>query len=87
MRLDLFLKHSRLVPRRTVAQEICDAGAVTVNGAPGKSGRSVSEGDRIAIRQRGKLTTVRVLRTPERPPPKAEAPTLYEVLGVESYDA
>lgn len=86
MRLDLYLKQSRLVLRRTVAQEICDAGAVTVNGAAGKPGRSVAVGDVIAIRQRGRLTTVRVLRVPERPPSKAEAPTLYEILGVESYE-
>jgi ribosomal 50S subunit-recycling heat shock protein len=86
MRLDLFLKQSRLVPRRTVAQEICDAGAVTVNGVAGKPGRSVSVGDLIALRQRGRLTTVRVLRTPERPPSKAEASTLYELLGVEPYE-
>jgi ribosomal 50S subunit-recycling heat shock protein len=86
MRLDLFLKQSRLIPRRTVAQEACDAGAVTVNGATGKPGRSVAEGDVIAIRQRGKRTTVRVVRVPQRPPSKAEAPSLYETLGVESYE-
>jgi len=86
MRLDLFLKQSRLVPRRTVAQEICDAGAVTLNGATAKPGKSVAAGDTIALRQRGRLTTVRVLRIPERPPSKAEAPTLYELLGVESYE-
>ena len=86
MRLDLFLKHSRLVPRRTVAQEICDAGAVRVNGSVGKPGRPVSVGDVLVLRQRGKLTTVRVLRVPERPPPKAEAPTLYELVSVEAYE-
>jgi ribosomal 50S subunit-recycling heat shock protein len=86
MRLDLFLKQSRLIPRRSVAQEICDAGAVTVNDHPGKPGRAVSAGDTLAIRYRGRLTTVRVLATPARPPSKAEAPSLYELLGVESYE-
>jgi ribosomal 50S subunit-recycling heat shock protein len=86
MRLDLFLKQSRLIPRRTVAQEACDAGGVTVNGATGKPGRAVSEGDVIAIRHRGRRTTVRVLRVPERPPSKAEAPTLYDVVSVEAYE-
>jgi ribosomal 50S subunit-recycling heat shock protein len=86
MRLDLFLKQSRIVPRRTVAQEMCDAGAVTLNGAPGKPGKSVVEGDTIAVRQRGKLTTVRVLRVPERPPSKADAASLYEVLSVATYE-
>jgi ribosomal 50S subunit-recycling heat shock protein len=85
MRLDLFLKQSRLVIRRTIAQEMCDAGAVTVNGAVGKSGRSIAVGDEITIRARGRLTTVRVLRVPERPPSKAEANSLYELLKVETY--
>jgi len=83
MRLDLFLKQSRLVIRRTLAQEMCDAGAVTVNNSPGKSGRSVSVGDTLKIRQRGHVTTVRILSTPDRPPTKAVASGLYEVLGVE----
>ena len=86
MRLDLFLKQSRLVPRRTVAQEMCDAGAVAVNGGAGKPGRAVSAGDTIAVRQRGKTTTVRVLRVPERAPSKAEAASLYEVVSVEAYE-
>jgi ribosomal 50S subunit-recycling heat shock protein len=86
MRLDLFLKQSRLIPRRTVAQEMCDAGAVSVNGATGKPGRAVSTGDTIAIRYRGRLTTVRVARIPERPPSKADATSLYEVVSVEGYE-
>lgn len=86
MRLDLFLKQSRLVPRRTVAQEMCDAGAVTVNGAPGKSGKSVSEGDTLVLRQRGKQTTVRIAQIPTRPPSKADASSLYEILSVETYE-
>ena len=86
MRLDLYLKQSRLVLRRTVAQEMCDAGAVTVNGSPGKPGRDVKVGDVIAYRQRGKLTTVRVLGVPERAPRKNEASSLYELVGVESYE-
>ena len=86
MRLDLFLKHSRLVPRRTVAQEMCDAGAVAVNGNPGKPGRSVAAGDTLALKQRGRLTTVRVLSTPERPPSKADASSLYELISVETYE-
>lgn len=86
MRLDLFLKHSRLVPRRSVAQEMCDAGAVAVNGQPGKPGRDVRVGDTLVIRSRGRQTTARVAKAPERPPSKADAPTLYEVVSVESYE-
>ena len=86
MRLDIFLKQSRLVPRRTLAQQMCEAGAVALNGAPAKSSREVRVGDTIAIRQRGRITTARVLDVPARPPSKAGASSLYEVLGVESYE-
>jgi ribosomal 50S subunit-recycling heat shock protein len=87
MRLDIFLKLSRLVPRRTLAQEMCDAGAVRLNGTPAKSAREVRAGDLIAIRQRGRLTTVRVVAIPLKPPPKAQAASFYETLSVEAYDA
>jgi ribosomal 50S subunit-recycling heat shock protein len=86
MRLDLFLKLSRLVPRRTIAQQMCEAGAVRLNRTPAKSAREVRVGDEIAIRQRGRITTVRVVDVPLRPPPKAQAATLYESLGIEFYD-
>jgi ribosomal 50S subunit-recycling heat shock protein len=87
MRLDLFLKQSRLVTRRSVAQQMCEAGAITLNGAQAKSAREVRTGDVIAIRQRGRITTVRVLDVPARPPSKAQAAALYETTGVETYDA
>ncbi|HJQ24175.1 MAG TPA: S4 domain-containing protein [Blastocatellia bacterium] len=86
MRLDLFLKYSRLVPRRTVAQQMCEAGAVRLNGAPAKSAREVRVGDLLAIRQRGRLTSVRVAAVPLKAPAKAQAATLYETIGVESYE-
>ncbi len=86
MRLDLFLKHSRLIIRRTVAQQLCEAGAVMVNNAPAKSSREVREGDKISIKQRGKITTVRVLQIPQKQISKAQAASLYEVLSVENYD-
>ena len=87
MRLDVYLKLSRLVPRRTQAQQMCEAGAVRVNGAQAKSARDVRVGDELAIRQRGRITTVRVLDVPEKPPSKAQAPSLYETVSVESYEA
>ncbi len=86
MRLDIFLKQSRLVPRRTLAQQMCEAGAISLNGNQAKSAREVRAGDEISIRQRGSLTTVRVLDVPAKPPSKAQASSLYETLGVESYD-
>jgi ribosomal 50S subunit-recycling heat shock protein len=86
MRLDLFLKSSRLVPRRTIAQQMCEAGAVRLNGAHAKSGRDIKIGDQISIRSHGRITTVRILEVPLRPPPKARAASLYETLGIETYD-
>ena len=49
MRLDKFLKVSRLIKRRTIANEACDAGRVTINGKPVKASTSVREGDVIEI--------------------------------------
>lgn len=86
MRLDVFLKLSRLILRRTLAQEMCEAGAVKVNGLRAKSAHEVRETDLISIRGRGRETTVRVLKVPAKPPSKREAPTLYETVTVESYD-
>ena len=86
MRLDLFLKASRLSGRRTLAQKLCDAGRVSINGNPAKSSGAVEAGDEILIR-RHKLTTVRVLSVPSaRQTSRKEAGTLYEILSEESLD-
>jgi ribosomal 50S subunit-recycling heat shock protein len=81
MRLDQFLRASRLVVRRTVAQEMCEAGAVEVNGAAARSSRAVRAGDEITVRRRERLLTVRVAALPEtRNVSKAESSTLYEIV-------
>jgi ribosomal 50S subunit-recycling heat shock protein len=82
MRLDLFLKASRLTLRRTVAQALCDAGAVSVNGVPAKSSRTIHVGDEIALRRRNQLLTVRVLALPAtRQTSRSDASSLYEILS------
>jgi ribosomal 50S subunit-recycling heat shock protein len=82
MRLDLFLKASRLALRRTVAQALCDAGAVSVNRVPAKSSRGVQVGDEIALRRRNQLLTVRVLALPAtRQTSRSDASSLYEILS------
>jgi len=86
MRVDIFLKLSRLEPRRTLAQQMCAAGAIQVNGAPAKSAREVRSGDVIALRRRGRITTVRVAEIPIRPPSKAQASSMFETISVEPYD-
>jgi len=87
MRLDLFLKASRLSGRRTLAQKLCDAGRVSVNGSTAKSSHAIKVGDEISIRRHHALTTVRVLSVPTtRQTSRKEAGSLYEVLREESLD-
>jgi ribosomal 50S subunit-recycling heat shock protein len=66
MRLDVFLKLSRLVPRRSLAQEFCDAGLVHVNELVAKSSREIKVGDTIAINRRNRTTVVRVSSVPDK---------------------
>lgn len=65
MRLDKFLKVSRLIKRRTVANEACDAGRVSVNGRPQKAGYEVKTGDVIAISFGQKTVEAEVLDVQE----------------------
>jgi ribosomal 50S subunit-recycling heat shock protein len=82
MRLDLFLKASRLAARRSVAQALCEAGAVSVNGMTAKSSRTVQVGDLIGLRRRNRLFEVRVLALPAtRQTSKSSAPSLYEIVS------
>ena len=82
MRLDQFLRTSRLVLRRTVAQELCEAGAVSINGSTARSSRAVHPGDQINIKRRDRSLTVRVNAVPAtKQVSRVEAPALYEVLS------
>ncbi len=65
MRLDKFLKVSRIIKRRTVANEACDAERVTVNGRPAKAGYDVKVGDKISIRFGASTLNVEVLQVSE----------------------
>ena len=78
LRLDHFLKLSRLVPRRVLAQEICSDGAVWMNGHAVKAARLVRRGDLLEIRLRNRVTWVRILRIPELHCTKLQAAALYE---------
>ena len=80
MRLDKYLKVSRLIKRRTVANEACDAAHVTVNGRPAKASYDVKEGDILEITFGQRTLRVRVLDVREYTA-KADAASLYEVLG------
>ena len=61
MRLDKYLKVSRLIKRRTVANEACDNGLVTVNGKPARASYEVKEGDKISLRFGAQTITVEVV--------------------------
>jgi ribosomal 50S subunit-recycling heat shock protein len=82
MRLDQFLRASRLVLRRTVAQELCEAGAVLVGGVAARSSRAVRVGDLITLKRRGRALEVRVAAIPSaKQVSRGEAPNLYEILS------
>lgn len=79
MRLDKFLKVSRLIKRRTVANEACDAGRVLVNGNPAKASVKVKAGDILEIQFGSKSVKVEVADVKETVK-KEEAETLYRYL-------
>lgn len=79
MRLDKFLKVSRLIKRRTIANEACDAGRVLVNGKVAKASNAIKEGDQIEIQFGTKSVKVEVLDVQETTR-KEEARELYKYL-------
>ena len=79
MRLDKFLKVSRLIKRRSVANEACDAGRVMVNDRPAKASVKVKVGDTIEISFGQKTVKVRVLSIAETVK-KEEAAEMYEYI-------
>ena len=79
MRLDKFLKVSRIIKRRTIANEACDAGRVSVNGKIAKASVDVKVGDEIEIRFGSNITKVRVLNLSESTN-KEDAVNMYESL-------
>ncbi len=79
MRLDKFLKVSRLIKRRTVANEACDAGRVLVNGRPAKASLDVKAGDVLEIRFGTNSVKAEVLDVQETMK-KDEAKELYRYL-------
>ncbi|WP_027415776.1 RNA-binding S4 domain-containing protein [Aneurinibacillus terranovensis] len=82
MRLDKFLKVSRLIKRRTLAKEVCDKGRISINGQVAKSSSAVKVGDEITVRYGNKLVTARVEKLLDTTK-KEEAVTLYTILKEE----
>lgn len=80
MRLDKFLKVSRLIKRRTVANEACDSERISVNGKNAKASYDVKIGDRITVAFGNKSVTVRVLEIKDTTK-KSEATGMYEIIS------
>ena len=80
MRLDKYLKNSRIIKRRTVAKEACEQGRVEVNGRTAKPGLELRTGDEITITFGSNILKVRVLAMPETVR-KEDADSMYEVIG------
>lgn len=76
MRLDKYLKVSRIIKRRTVANEACDVGRVLVNGQPAKASRDVKEGDKIEIQFGQRAVKIEVLSVKDTVK-KEEAADMY----------
>lgn len=78
MRLDKFLKVSRLIKRRTVANDVCDSARVFVNNNPAKPAKQLKVGDIISIEYKNMTKTYKVLIIPTGNVPINTANTLYE---------
>lgn len=81
MRLDKFLKVSRIIKRRTVANEVCDMARVFVNFNPSKPAKQLKVGDIITIEYKVKTLVVKVLKIPTGNVSVNEADSLYEVIS------
>ena len=80
MRLDKYLKVSRMIKRRTVAHEACDAGKVLVNGKVARASTKINEGDRIDLTLGERTVSVEVVSVKETVR-KEDAVTLYKPIS------
>ncbi len=86
MRLDKYLKVSRIIKRRTVAKEACEGGRVSINSKVAKPGTEIKEGDVIEIRFASRSLKARITSVAEHVR-KEDAKEMYEILeGIEDTD-
>ena len=78
MRIDKYLKVSRLIKRRTLANEACETGHVSINGKPAKPGTEVKVGDVVEMRFGSSLTTVEITSVAEHVS-KADSKEMYVI--------
>ncbi|MFD1736908.1 RNA-binding S4 domain-containing protein [Bacillus salitolerans] len=86
MRLDKFLKVSRLIKRRTLAKEVADQGRIKINGIEAKASSNVKIGDTLTVRFGQKLVTVEIDSIQETSK-KEEAAQMYTVIKEERLDS
>lgn len=82
MRLDKFLKVSRLIKRRTLAKEVADQGRILINGNPSKSSSKVKTGDELEIKFGQKILIVKVEEIKDTTK-KEDAASLYSIVKEE----
>lgn len=80
MRLDKFLKVSRLIKRRTVANEVSDMGRVLINGNPAKPAKQIKGNDIITIEYANRTVKAQILKVPTTNVSIQEAPSLYKLI-------
>lgn len=80
MRLDKYLKVSRIIKRRTIAKAVCDQGKVKLNGRDAKAGNTVSVGDEVEIDFGSKVVTFKVVEILSHAS-KQKAANMYEVIN------
>ncbi|RPF51209.1 RNA-binding S4 domain-containing protein [Aquisalibacillus elongatus] len=85
MRVDKFLKLSRLIKRRTVAKEVASQGRIELNGRPAKASTELEVGDELRIRFGHTLLTIRIDRVTEQVR-KGDASSLYTVVNEEKVE-
>jgi ribosomal 50S subunit-recycling heat shock protein len=85
MRLDKFLKVSRIIKRRTLAKEVADQGRILINGQQAKASTNVKTGDELTIRLGQKVLKVRVENLQESTR-KEDAANLYSILSEEKIE-
>lgn len=87
MRLDQFLKVSRLLPRRSLAQEFCEKNLMRVNGVTAKSSKGMAVGDQIEIRRKDKVIVVKIVAIPTtKQMSKESAAKLYSAVSEAASD-
>jgi ribosomal 50S subunit-recycling heat shock protein len=80
MRLDKWLKVTRIIKRRTVAQMACDQGRVFVNDRTGKSATELKVDDKVHLELGSRALTIKVLTVPLKAVPAQDASSLYELI-------